>query len=565
MGILPITLALLAAVAVLCWLSNRARVAYPIVLVLAGLAIALVPGLPHVELHPDVVFLLFVPPLLYRAATTTNLRQFRRDLRIISLLAVGLVLVTMAAVAAVAHWMIGLPWAVAFVLGAIVSPTDALASTVIMRRLHVPRRLAAIVEGESLVNDAAALIAYRFAVAAVLTGAFSLGQAGLDFIIDSIGGIVIGCVIGWISVRIRPKLGELPLVQTVSLLVPFAAYIPADELGLSGVLAVVAAGLYVGSAASGSMAAKVRMSVTPAWDLAEFVLNGLGFILIGLQLPFIIEGLDHISWSKLIGWAVLVSITTILIRGLWLAAGNLWNARRASAGEPGTDHGWAYTLVLSWSGMRGLVSLATALAVPHFVHAGEPFPHRHLILFLGFGVILITLLGQGITLPALLRRLQLSVDVEDEHARELRARSQLARAALDDLDRIAAEGAVPAAVIIGVRKRHENLLRQLEQAEKEADPGFTSPTAVAYLQTRQRVIAAKRMRLGQLLDDEEVGPELWGTLTWELDVEESQVNIFDVPAPRSDSGSGAMPAATMRSPIPAPAPDPAASPPPGGA
>lgn len=527
MEIVQTTLALLAAVTLLCWISARIRLPYPIVLVLAGLPIAFIPGLPRIELHPDVVFLLFVPPLLYRAATTTDWRQFKRDIHTISLLAIGLVFLTMLLAAGVAHWVVGMPWSPAFVLGAIISPTDALAATVVMRRLRVPRRLSAIVEGESLVNDAGALVAYRFAIAAVVTGAFSFWEAGVQFAVDAVGGIAIGVAIAWIALRLRPRVEEQAQRQVFSLLVPFAAYIPADALGLSGVLAVVAAGLMIGTNPGGIRRPDAQLNVVPMWQAVEFILNGLGFILIGLQLPFVLEGLSGIGRWRLAGWILLIGATTIAARAVWMFATLLFHVTLHSGESIPRRVRVANALVLSWAGMRGLVSLAAALAIPQSIEHGQPFPQRHLIICLTFGVILITLIGQGLTLPIVIRKLRLRSKFGDDQ--EILARFAITRAAIDRLDVISKRPDTPAGVVTAVHKRYSDLLSQLDHAVKEQDRYFASPQAGQYISARKEILTAMRQRLSELLELDLIDSDLWARLVWELDIEESTLSGFELP------------------------------------
>src|SRR5919205_993790 len=325
---------LLAAVAALATLADRIGVPYPILLVLGGLVLGFTPGLPRVELEPKVVFLLFLPPLLYVSAIFTSWRDFRANLRPISLLAVGLVLMTTCMVAAVAHLALGLSWAAAFALGAIVSPTDAIAATAVAQRLGVPRRIVTILEGESLVNDATGIVAYRIAVTAVVTGAFSLWEAGLQFVVGAVGGVAVGLAAGWAVLWARRHVSEEPNVQnTISLLTPFAAYLPAEELppylwhellGLpgrlhfSGVLSVVAAGLYLGGRGPYFISPETRLQGYAFWELVTFLLNGLIFSLIGLQLGSIVGGLSEYSAATLVLYAGLISLTVIIVRFFWV-------------------------------------------------------------------------------------------------------------------------------------------------------------------------------------------------------------------------------------------------------
>src|SRR5688572_10635 len=361
---LEIILALLLASIAIALLSARLKVPYPILLVLGGLGISFIPHLPRVHLHPDLVFLVFLPPLLYYAGLMTTWRDFRANLRPIVLLAVGLVLFTTAAVALLATALVpGLPLAAAFVLGAIVSPPDAVAATAITERLRVPRRITTILDGESLVNDATALVAYRFAIAAVVTGYFSLSAALGRFVIAAAGGIAIGlaaaAVIVWISQRIH----EPTVEGAVSLLTPYLAYLPAEWTGTSGVLAAVAAGIYVSRKLPTFASPNARLRAFAVWETIVFLLNGIIFILIGLHLPVVMERLAHIPRRQLALYALAVCATAILTRLLWVFAAT-YVRRTVSATLRQHDPvlPWRYVTIIGWSGMRGIVSLAAALA-----------------------------------------------------------------------------------------------------------------------------------------------------------------------------------------------------------
>src|ERR671910_1846352 len=451
-------LVLLAAVAALATLANRVKIPYPILLVLGGLVLGFVPGLPQVELEPDVVFLLFLPPLLYVSALFTSWRDFRANLRPISLLAVGLVLTTTCIVAAVAHWAVGLPWASAFVLGAIVSPTDAIAATSVAQRLGVPRRIVTVLEGESLVNDATGIVAYRIAVAAVVFGTFSLWQAGLQFVIGAIGGIAVGVATGLLVIWARRHVADDPDIQnTVSLLTPFAAYLLAEEpshwaweqLGLpgefafSGVLAVVATGLYLGRRGPDVISPETRLQGYAFWELVTFLLNGMIFSLIGLQLSGIMERLSEgteYTATELVFYGVLISLAVILARFLWVFPATYvprWFSRTLRERDPSPPV--RQVTVIAWTGMRGVISLAAALALPLTIGGEAPFPGRDLILFLTFCVILATLVVQGLSLPALIRTLGLEDDGSGERE-ETKGRIHVAQAALARLEELEGEG-----------------------------------------------------------------------------------------------------------------------------
>src|ERR1022692_1707466 len=317
-GVVEIFVGLLFAVAALALLARRLRIPYPILFVLGGLMLGLIPGLPGIRLDPDLVFLFFLPPILFPAALFASWRDFRANLRPISLLAIGLVLFTTVAVAFLAYYFMDLPLAAGFVLGAIISPPDAIAATAIADRLNVPRRIVTILEGESLVNDATALVAYRFAVAAVLSGSFSLAHASGQFFIVGIGGILLGLAVGWLAEQFHKRVDDAPIEITVSILTPFAAYLPAERLGVSGVLAVVTAGLYLGWRLPEITTSRTRLQAWPVWEMIVFLLNGFIFILIGLQLPEVFGHLAGRSISQLVWYASGISVAVIVIRILWV-------------------------------------------------------------------------------------------------------------------------------------------------------------------------------------------------------------------------------------------------------
>jgi CPA1 family monovalent cation:H+ antiporter len=385
-----LTLGLLVAVAVLATIARTIRVPYPILLVVGGLLLALSPVVPDVVLAPDLVFLLILPPLLYIAAFDTAIRDVRAMLRPILSLAVGLVLATTVAVAVtVRAVMPEIGWPAAFALGAIVSPPDAVAAVAVLRRLNVPQRLVTLLEGESLFNDASALIAFRFAVAAVATASFSLPEAALDFVVVGTGGILVGILVGAAIALLRRLLADPPVEIIVSLLTPFAAYLTAEQLHVSGILAVVTTGLCLGWWSPRIMDPDVRVRGRAVWEMVTFALNGLVFLLIGLQLSMIVPSLADRPLLTTVGLGVLVSAVVIAVRLIWIAP--------AALGVPmlgvlGHRKDWPDVLIMGWAGMRGVVSLATALALP------LETPNRDLLLWVTFCVILATLVGQGLSL-----------------------------------------------------------------------------------------------------------------------------------------------------------------------
>ena len=434
---------LLLGVGVLVVLAPVLRIPYPILLVLGGLALAFVPGLPEFELPPEVILLGFLPPLLYSSAFFTSVRDLRANLRPISLLAIGLVAATMAGVAVVAHWLVDdLTWPAAFVLGAIVSPTDPIAATSIGRRLGVPRRLITVIEGESLVNDASALVFYRTAVVATVAGTFSLWEAGAQLVINAVGGIAVGLAVGYVVRQVRKRLDDPPTEITIALITAYLAYLPAEALGVSAVLAAVTVGLYMGWYTPELTNPETRLHGEAFWTILTFILNAALFALVGLQIPRVLGELDGWSTSELALSAAGVCAAVILIRLAFvfpLAYVPRFLFRRIRARDPYPT--WRIPLVLGWAGMRGGVSLAAALAIPLTIDGGAPFPGRDLIIFLASTVILATLVLQGLTLPLLIKL----VGLEDDGAaavEEARARIRAAEAALVRLEELVESGEV---------------------------------------------------------------------------------------------------------------------------
>jgi NhaP-type Na+/H+ or K+/H+ antiporter len=540
---LEIIIGLLVAVAVLATLATRLKVPYPILLVLGGSALGVIPGLPEVELDPELVFLLFLPPLLYVSALFTSWRDFRTNLRAISLLAVGLVLMTTFVVAAVVHAITPLPWAAAFVLGAIVSPTDAIAATTVAQRLGVPRRIVTILEGESLVNDATGIVAYRVAVAAVVTGAFSVWEAGLQFAVGAAGGVAVGFAVGWLVVWSRRHVSEDPSVQNIiSLLTPFVAYLAAEELPhslwewlhdligvpadlhFSGVLAVVTTGLYLGRKSPYITSSGTRLQGFATWELVTFLLNGLIFILIGLQLGSIVEGLDEFTVGQLLLYAVLVSLTVILVRILWVFPATYvprWVSRRLREQDPAPP--WRSVTIVAWTGMRGVISLAAALALPNQTMLGGQFSDRDLIIFLTFCVILATLVVQGLSLPSLIRALGLEDDRIGEKE-ETHGRIQIAEAALDRLEELGGED--------WVREDTEERVRSLYTYRRnrfasrfDGDTDGVEERSANYQRLMFELLVAQRQRLISMRDEGSIGDEVMHRIERDLDLEESRLEL----------------------------------------
>lgn len=399
---------------VLSAFADKVKLPYPILLVIAGLFIGFVPALPNLDLNPEIVFLVFLPPILFDAAFKTSWHDFKNNLRPISTLAITLVFFTTLTVGAVAHYFIpGFSWPLSFLLGAIISPPDAVAATSITKGLGLNRRVITIIEGESLVNDASALIAYRYAVGAVISGTFVLWKAGLQFLMVAGGGILSGLIIGFVMVFAHRKIKANTVVETsLSLLTPFVAYLLAEHFHTSGVLSVVTAGLFISWRSREVFSSETRLQTKTVWDTVIFLLNGMVFILIGLQMPALVEDLKTTTVFQIVGYGLIISLATIIVRILWVFAGAyhqsiFLNKKNRQTTEENNHTSWKNVLIVAWTGTRGVVSLATALAIPLTLSNGNTFPKRHTVLLLAFIVILVTLVVQGLTLPLLIRLLKI--------------------------------------------------------------------------------------------------------------------------------------------------------------
>jgi Na+/H+ antiporter len=513
---------LLVGAAGLAVLARVLNVPYPITLVLGGAGIGYVPGVPDIQLDPDLVLLIFLPPLLYGAAFFTSLRDLRRDARAIALLSIGMVAVTMLAVAAVAHQVIGMSWAEAFVLGAIVSPTDAVAPAEIMRRIGAPHRMLAVVEGENLTNDWTALILYKVAVAAVVSGTFSLWEAGLKFVWSGVGGLLVGLVVGWIVRQVRRRIDDPPIEITISLLSGYAAYLPAEEIGVSGVIAAVTVGIYMGWHTPELTTPVMRLQGVAIWEVLTFLLNALLFLLVGLQLPTVIDGISDQGTGDLIGWGLLVSAVVILVRLVWqFTVVFLIRAldRRESVRRRRST--WQARLAIGWAGMRGSVSLAAALALPLTIDGGAPFPQRDLIIFLTYAVLLATLVGQGLTLEPLIRWLRVEDDGSEERE-EVAARVSLAEAAITRVEELNGEDWVREDTLERVRALYDYRRRRFG-AIGDGDGSEYEERSGAYIRLMFELFDAQREELIGLRNRGEISDEVRRRVERDLDLEESRL------------------------------------------
>lgn len=530
---------LLVAVSGFVLLSRILRVPYPIFLVIGGLALSLVPGLPSIELPPNLVLLIFLPPLLYSAAFFSSPHDLKTNLRPIALLSIGLVLLTSVTVAVVAHVAIGLSWPVAFVLGVIVSPTDPTAVVATAERLGMPRRVLTILEGESLINDGTALVLYRAAVAAVVTGSFSILEAGLEFVLSAIGGAAIGLLVGWVISRVRTWV-EDPLVETtIALFTGYAAYIPAEELGASGVLAVVAAALYLSLQSPRMTSPRNRLQVFDVLGVMYFLLNSLLFILVGLQLSSIFGELSDESPLTLVLYAALVSLTVIGTRLLWIFPMTYLPyrlSRRLRERYPSPP--WQEVTIIGYSGMRGAVSLAAALSLPLTTESGtpfpgmtllEPFPGRDLIIFLTFCVIMVTLVLQGLSLPFAIRRLGLDHDNEEERE-ETEARLRAAEAALEKIEELEGEEWVREDTAERMRelydyRRRRFATRYTGRPENGEEDDYEERTA-AYRRFRRELLGAERAALLRLRSEGRIRDVARRRVERDLDLEETRLDVY---------------------------------------
>jgi CPA1 family monovalent cation:H+ antiporter len=512
---------LLVAAAGLSALARRLDVPYPIVLVIGGALFGFVPGLPEVRLAPEVVLVVFLPPLLYGESIFANFADFKANLRSLVGSTVALVLATMCAVAWAGHELAGLPWPAAFVLGAVVSPTDPIAAAAIMRRLGVPRRILSSIEGEGLFNDATALVAYRVAVVAVVAGSFSLAGAGLRFLLGAAGGVAIGLLVGWVSSLLRARAADAQISVTLSLLTGYAAFVPADAVGASGVLAVVTAGIFMGIRGPDVIAPQARLQGYFVWNILDFVVNAILFVLVGLQLRAVVEGLSGYPATTLAGYGLAVAglvagtrlvfyfTVPYLIRLLDRRPSQ--RARRVNA---------QWRLVLGWSGMRGSVSLAVALALPLTTDAGDAFPGRDLIIFLTFAVIFFSLVVQGLSLPVLIRRLGVGEDGGTDAEEEVNARLVAARAALARIDELGAQDWTRPDTVERMRAFYEYRTRRFAARAGEIDDdGFEDRTR-NYQRMVHAVIAAQRDALVELRRQRRLSNEALNRILRELDLEE---------------------------------------------
>ncbi|HKC46894.1 MAG TPA: Na+/H+ antiporter [Gemmatimonadales bacterium] len=514
-----VVLALLVAIVAVGLVAQRLALPAPALFVLGGLGIALVPGLPPVAFEPHLIFTIFVPPLLYRASLLASWRDLHADYRPIMLLSVGLVVFTTIVVGVAVHAVLpGLPLGAAFALGALVSPPDAAAATAFLRQLVVPRRIATILEGESLVNDATAIIAYRMAVAAVVTGAFSLGGAGLQFLRVGSLGVAVGFAVGWLVRLLRQRIHAPDIEATISLLTPFAAFLPAEALGVSGVLAVVTTGLYLARLGPRLVAPDTRLQTEGMWGVVAFVLEGLTFIFVGLELREVRGVLGTYSPGELVLAVVLVSAATIGSRLVWVFASSYaprW--LRFGAGHRDPFVSWRYVFFIGWAGLRGADSLVLALALPLVTATGAPFPGRDLIIFLTYAVILVTLLVQGFSLRPIVNRLGICDTGETRRLEEAHAREQASVAALKRLDALAQD--LDGELVRELRSRYDHRERRYSARVRAERDGAEEHLAKRRGEVLRELLEAERKAVLALRDKGMIGDHVLRQVQRDLDLE----------------------------------------------
>jgi Na+/H+ antiporter len=516
---IELIVALLLASTVLAGVARAINVHYAIVLVLGGLVVGLISGTSAPRVDPNIVLFVFLPPLIYAASFSSSTQDLRENARAIGLLAVGLVLATMGAVAVVVHVVAGIGWGASLVLGAILGPTDPVAATSVLRRVGAPDRISTILEGEALVNDGTGLTVYKLAVAAVVSGHFTPGSGILKFVEVCAGGVAIGLAAGWLSVEVRRRIDEPQIEISISLLTAYLAYLPADRVGASGVLAAVAAGLYTGGRTGLMLSPTSRLRTVGFWDALTFLLEAVLFLLIGLQLPHITRGL---SVGSPLAYSAVVLLTLIVVRMVWMFGVPLV-ARVVLARRSAPTHTRAELLVLGWCAMRGGVSLAAALALP-LTADGHAFPDRSNITFIAYITIAATLVIPGLTLSPLVRRLGLG-EGEALATEEAQARVALAHAALKHIEELVEQEKLSEPIAEQARLTYEQRIHRLDHdAGSDRDRTEEAAIAVRIRDLRRELIAVERSRLSDLRAQGEISSASRRRIEHDLDLEESRLS-----------------------------------------
>jgi CPA1 family monovalent cation:H+ antiporter len=520
-----VILLLIAFVAALAALAKRYQTPYPIVLVIGGLIISFIPHIPRVALDPDIIFLVILPPLLFSSAYVTSWRDFRYNMFSIGMLAFGLVGFTVFGVAAAALWILpGFDWRMGLVLGAIVSTTDAIAATSIAKRLGLPKRITDILEEESLVNDASGLLALEFATALIVSGirpGFVAGAGRLAYLVFA--SIAIGLILGKLIHFIESKIDDASIEITISLIAPYVAYLAAEGLKTSGVLATVVCGLYLGHKSSLYLSTGARLTGAGVWDTLTFILNGFVFLLIGLQLPYILAGIRGFSLARLLVLGALFSGVVILLRLIWIYPGawisNVVRRRALHQNEPMPNPRGLF--IVGWTGMRGVIALAAAISLPEFLSDGTAFPQREVMIFLTFCVIFVTLVLQGLTLPIVIRKLGLA-GLAGENPEEERARRAMVESALAYLEH-AREGQPPEFdSVYDTLIRFQHHLSKMIDGKAAEDSGQTRDTYEKFREVSGHVLGLQRATILHLRNENQINDEVLRKIEYELDLMEAR-------------------------------------------
>ena len=532
---LLVPFAVLCVVGGLLVLAGRLTTPYPILLVVGGVLLGLVPGMPDVEVDPDVILLVALPPLLYQAAFFSSLHEMRENARPILSLAIGLVVATSAGVAVVAHEVAGLPWAPAFVLGAVLSPTDPIAASAIASRLGAPRRFVTIVEGESLVNDATGLTLYKLAVAAAVgSGVTLLGGAG-TFVVNAVGGVAIGLVAAWFIARVRSRVQDAPTEIVISLLSPYLAYLPAEAADVSAVLAAVTCGVVLGWRSPELVAPATRLQSFATWEVVVFAVEAAIFVLVGLSLPTVVQRIDGAALGTLVRDGAAVVATVVVVRFAWtFVVGALPRLLRARLGRADGPP-WVEVLLVAFTGMRGAVSVAAALAIPLTTDAGDPLPGRDLIIFLTYVVVVVTVVGQGLALPRLLRRIAPEGPGDQVEREEDQARVAAARAALEHLDELGDDAGVPERTLRRLRELYRFRLDRFAARLEGDGREDLEEDSVAYQRLRHDLLQRERRAIIDLRDAGSITDEALRRVEHDLDLDDARLEVSEGVGPHGAS------------------------------
>lgn len=525
---ITIIIMMLFGIAFLGILSNKYNFPFPIVLVLCGIVISIIPGLPVIALSPDIVFIIFLPPLLYHASWNTSWHDFKGAIRPISFAAIGLVLFTTLAVAIVAHELIeDMSWPLAFLIGAIVSPPDAVAATSVTKGLGLHPRLLTILDGESLVNDASGLVAYKYALAAVAAGNFVFWEAGINFLIVAGAGVAIGLAMGFMMYLVHKKFVCDPIIEvTLTFLTPFAAYLLAEHFHYSGVLAVVSTGLYLSYRAAEIFSHQSRIMAVTVWDVVAYILNGLIFILIGLQLRQVMDGIGEYSMVSLLLWGGAISFVVIIVRFLWVIPAAILPRVLSKRIRNSEEFDSRNLVVFGWAGMRGVVSMAAALAIPLTLKNGDPFPHRNLIIYLVFCVIVSTLVFLGLTLPWVIKKLK--IKPYSMYAEEYEVRNNILSYAITHIEDN--YSLLQDELLNNIKSKYEVKYNRLQKTELPAHffgNGEILATNIfnEYTQLQIDVLNVERKKIDELHRQGKASEEILRKIERELDLEETRLNM----------------------------------------